>query len=602
MIFERLSSPLAVALLAGIALVVIALYWLRPPAPAVTVASTLTWRRLAERSKRTRRWRRLLSLLLSLAAAAAMASALAGLRIAPRGAGGPPLVVVVDTSATMAAATVGGPTRLERAIALARAEIARSSGPIDLYDTTGQLIHAGLTVAHALRLIGDLSVHPARASLFPAVALGARAAAREPKRLLFSDGVSALEAPAGFERRSVFEPALNVGVVAFEAARSGSLVQAFVEVLNGSLEPVVAELLLDTVAGEVLVRRPLQLAPAERWSGVIDLAPLADVIASSPVLRARVTTPGDALALDDRAFAPVPLGRPLRVAIAGAEATAVRRVLGLVAGVSLHAYALDEIETLGPDRADVVVLEEDAPERAPSVPALLIAPPSRRWLPEPEARLGPSAWSAPAAGTALEGLRVESIDRYPMADADPAFLASPTSEDFVEAQLPLPLLLRRGDAGSSGPRWVIVPFAIEGSNLPEREAFPGMLATVLLELAGAESNPVVEPGIQEVSHSRGTEAGRFAIDSRRFAEVEQPTLFDAGDGGARAVAPLGPAASAVNHSEWPPVRFEGRETLALASSAGLFGISRVSWRHLLLGIALAVAGLELWTRSRGITE
>jgi hypothetical protein len=591
MTFDRLSTPLAAALLVAVALLVLLLYWLRPPAPAVSVASTLTWRRLAERSRRTRRWRRLLSLLLSLLAAAAMAAALAGLRMATAGAGGPPLVVVIDTSATMAAATAGGATRLERAIAAARAEIARSAGPIALYDTTGQLAGAGLTVADAIEELGALEVHPARASLLPAAALDIRAEGREPRRLLFSDGVAPPPAPPAFEQRSVFEPAINVGIIAFEAARSGSLVQAFVEVLNGSLEPVVAELLLDTMAGEVLVRRPLRLAPAESWSGVIDLAPLSAVIATSPVLRAQVSAPDDALALDDRAFAPVPLGAPLRVAIAGPEGTAVRRVLGLLPGIDVRAWDDAEIAALGPDRADVVVLEERAPERAPRLPALLIAPPPRSWLPTAEAQLGPSAWSTAESGHDLDGLRVESIARYPTADADPRDLARPASGALRTQEGALPLLVRRaGEVAATRPPWVLLPFAVEGSSLPDRETFPGLLSTLLLELAGLAEDPVVEPGVLEVPAGITADAA-FELDARRFAEIEQPALLDS-----TAVAPLGPEASALNRTDWSPARFGSGAALAPAAA------STFSWRHLLLALALAVAGLELWTRSRGITE
>jgi hypothetical protein len=483
----------------------------------------------------------------------------------------------------MSAATRGGPTRLERAVAEARREIARSSGPIDLYDTTGQIVRAGLTVAHALRLLGDLEVHPARTSRFPVAALGSPAAGRAPRRLLFSDGVSPLDLPPGFERRSVFEPAINVGVIAFEAARSGNLVEAFVEVLNGSLEPVVAELLLDTASGEVLVRRPLQLAPAERWSGVIDLAPLAAVIAASPVLRARVSTAGDALASDDVAFAPVPLGTPLRVAVAGPEGTAVRRVLALLEGFSVRAVDLDESATLGSDAADVVVLEEGAPQQAPRLPALLIHPPPAPWLPDPAGEIGPSAWSA-ADAPVLHHLRVESVGRYSPTGTEARFLAAPAS-DGASAEAPLPLLLRAADGS-----WMLLPFAVEGSNLPEREGFPALLEALLLELGGVDSARVVEAGVLEVDDASAT----FEVASRGYAEIEQPTLL--GANGARAVAPLGPVVSALNHTDWQAASFAAPDAVAIAVGAG------VPWRHLLLAVALAVAAIELWTRSRGITE
>jgi hypothetical protein len=609
MTFERFPPGLAVALLLGVAAIVALLYWLRPPARAVVVASTLPWLRLAERSKRTRRWRRLLSLLLSLAAASAVALALAGLRISTPGMDQPPLVLVIDTSATMATRDAGGGTRLDRAIAEARGAIARSIGPIDLYDTTGQLAHAGLPIGAALDLLAGLRVHAARPAVFPAAAAAPRDDDGPLRRLYVSDGVAPAEAPAAFERVSVWRPAVNVGLVAFEAARSGDRIEAFVEVLNGSTDPVVADLLLDTVGGETLVRRPLRLAPAERWAGVIDLAPVGQQIAAAPVLHARVRAEGDALSLDDEAWAPVPLGTPLRVAVAGPEGTAVRRLLALLPGIEVREASLDQLDELDArdTGSDVVVLEEVAPDRPPASPALLVAPPHRDWLPAPAAELGPSSWTAqdsPAAislaiAAALVDLRVEAITRYATEDPELARIVGVAGAGAPEAGS-LPLLLWRPGDDRQAP-WGLLPFSIEASSLVHHEGFPEMLLALLLDLAGAAGPTLRDPGVLEVPAGalaeRADLAGTaFDLGARRFAEIESPTLLTgAGPHAWQAVAPPGPAVTAVNRTDWPAA-----SRSAGGAAAPLRG--GPSGRSLLLAAALVLVSIELWTRARGITE
>ncbi|HVS15071.1 MAG TPA: BatA domain-containing protein [Thermoanaerobaculia bacterium] len=614
MIFERLSPGVAVALLVGVAAIVALLYWLRPPARAVRVASVLPWLRLAERSKRSRRWRRLLSLVISLAAASAMALALGGLRVVSPGADAPPLVLLIDTSATMATATDAGGTRLERALAEARGEIARSRGPVDLYDTTGQLAHAGLPIAAALDLLARLRVHPARPAVFPAAA-AAPDDARPRRRLYLSDGVASLSVPQSFERISVWRPAVNVGIVAFEAARSGDRLEAFVEVLNGSPGTVQTEILLATVDGATLVRRTLELASLERWSGILDLAPLGAQLATAPVLHALLRTPGDALALDDEAWAPVPLGAPLRVAVAGPPATATRRLLGLLPGVEVRAVEPEQLETLGTE-IDVVVLEEVAPERAPAHPTLLVAPPDRDWLPAREAELGPSAWTAgrpsestaraasPAASeaivAALVDLRVESIVRYAAAP-DAARIDGAAWPGGPETAT-LPLLLSGPGGGDGAQPWVLLPFSIEASNLTHHEGFPEMLLALLLDLVGVGGTSLREPGVLEVpagalGRRDQVAATEFHLGSRHFAEIETPALL-AGPGPRswQAVAPPGPAATAVNRTDWPAAPATSPGTVAV------LGGNAPSWRSVLLAAALALVSLELWTRTRGITE
>ena len=135
------AAPLLIAL--GVLLtagVIFLLYWVRPEPQPVVVPSNLIWRRvLDERRRREDFLRWLISLLIALVAALAVVLAVArplpgtGLRSGR-------VVIVMDTSPSMAAAVADGETRWDRAYGQARRILAAGNETSEflLLDTAGQ--------------------------------------------------------------------------------------------------------------------------------------------------------------------------------------------------------------------------------------------------------------------------------------------------------------------------------------------------------------------------------------------------------------------------------------------------------------------------------
>ena len=106
-------SPLAgYALLFGVALAIVVLYWLKPRPLRTTVGSTLLWANVLKRRVRhAMRWRWVLSLLLALGISLSLALALTRPELPALGLTGKRIVLVLDNSPSMAARTRDDHTR-----------------------------------------------------------------------------------------------------------------------------------------------------------------------------------------------------------------------------------------------------------------------------------------------------------------------------------------------------------------------------------------------------------------------------------------------------------------------------------------------------------
>lgn len=590
-----MSPSWALALLIAVTAVVVGLYLLKPAPRRIVIASTLIWERVLHRKRRdAERWRWWLSLLLSLSIALLIALAIARPDTEAAGAGGRRVVIVVDDSPSMGTLRSDGRTRLEHAVEEARRAIdaAGGAGRTRVVDTMGILgAPAFEDRRRALAELDRVAVDARATPRFPEIAR-ADAASGEAYVLFITDGVAAVDVPKGAQVLSVFEPAPNVGITAFDVrALPGDprRHEALVAVTNAGTVPQSVKV---TIAGATRapVERSLDVKPND--TATLNVA-LPD-FAGGPV-RASIRSDGDAFAMDDEAYAFLPAAKVAKVALVTAGNRALEQALRLDPRVVLTVLTPRQYAT----RAgfDAYVFDRFAPASPPAAPALLIRPPKQAWL--------------PAIGATRTAPIVESwLDGHPVLDNVSLRDVQIERAETFEANGVSVIGLARDTGGATliaasaaPPRWIASGFAIEDSNFAGQASFPMFVVNALAWLL--DDPPAIARPLGLVSvpveKARVTGPGGYRKDTQF---IPHATLFDAdvpgvyaaeGDGGRlRVVANvLDVAVSGVNASRLPPQRVN-TATSAVPSSAPQ------PWIVLLL-IAILLMLFEWWTYHRRIT-
>ncbi len=359
MTFGAMAAWQAWVLVAGAAGLAVWLFRLKVRPRRVLVPSLLLWRRVLSDSRELTFWeriRRAVSLVVTAAIAVALALALArparaiGGTEASRG----PLMIVIDSSWSLLARTRGGETRWARAIAEARrlASAATGEGGAAAWP---QL--AGRDVVHFI-----------------------------------TDGSIARPLDRGVIVHSVFEPAANVGITAFDIRPSlggAAAGEAYLEVANFGPAQAVHVTLRRGAAS--LLDRQFDLVAGEILRQVVRLDRGGD-----PVVRAHIEAPGDALAVDDEAFAWFDRARPLRVTVVSDRPAWLAR---LFAGNPDVTATVAAPAAYRPGQEDAVIFDRWMPPDPPRRPALYFAPPAQGWL-------------AGGAGDSSSGADVEKRPRW----------------------------------------------------------------------------------------------------------------------------------------------------------------------------------------------
>ena len=577
------AAPLLIAL--GVLLtagIIVVLYWVRPEPQPVVVPSNLIWRRvLDERRRREDFWRWLISLAIALLAGLAVILALAE-PIPESGARGGRVVLVMDTSPSMAAARSGGGTRWDQAAAQVRRILTGSSETSEflLLDTAGD--RGGRSFIgrrEALEALEELGPVHGREHRFPDVGdLLEPASGKAPEAdvIFVGDGVYVAEAPAGVERISVFEAAPNAGITAFDVrplpADPGRF-EAFVEVVRHpvSEDAGVVVLQIDG-AGGASARRTLRVGTDAPHGETV---PLTGFVAG-PVRAVIAISGEDALPADDVAHAYIPARNRLRVLLAGGPNPFWEAALRLDPRVSLSVPppGPEALFDLDPTSVDLVVVEGAPPGTLLPVPVLFAGSGSAGWLP-------------PRLGNEGEG---ESESGAPAPEGEPPTVMLPV----VRGQAEHPLLrdlnfddaLARDvdafDAASFGARsgWELLlgdsrlgllaarespvrglafAFPIARSNLPLQADFPLLLSRALSWLTDVEVRRVglgqarVAMAAGAIFDSEGQEVPSRRLGSEISFDASEPSLYYAAGGGGEIVVAaslLDRRASGLNRSAW----------------------------------------------------
>ncbi|MEA2607921.1 MAG: hypothetical protein QOJ75_164 [Chloroflexota bacterium] len=504
-----LTSPLA---LLGLLFIpaVLAMYLLKLRRDEAVVPSTMLWTRLLADVEANAPWqklRRSLLLLLQLLLVAILAL-LAARPFLERPAGlARDVVLVLDTSASMAATDVA-PNRLEaaKAAALIALRDLPTGGKVSVIaaDRTARIVINETTdLGRVHQALEKIQPSSSSGDLGDALELAGKLAARsgDAQILVGTDGALATPPsgtiPAPIKVLAVGRSHRNQAIVALAVRTAPSAVtrSVFISVANLDLEAAHRRLEL-WAPDRLLEVRDVQLDAQSRADVVID-----DVPADVGTLEVRltgsdqtVTGAPDDLAVDDRAWAVVPPDQRRLVLLVGPGDPYLETALSYLPNVELFGVTPDEY---GPRTErqdgrpwDLVIFEGSLPATLPKAPILAIAPTSSSPLGTVTGTIkDPGIGSLNADDPVLR-----YVDLSTTHIAAASRLALP---DWARTVIPgpgsAPLLYAGTRAGLPA---AVLAFEPRRSDLPLQVAFPILLANLTGELMGGSAAPAeaLQPG------------------------------------------------------------------------------------------------------------
>ena len=582
MSFATLAGWQGWLLVTGAALAAAALFFMKVRPPRVAVASLLLWRRVLDDARERTLWERIRrAVSLALTILMALALALAALRVRPAAAragsqAGGPVHLVLDTSWSMLARTRGGETRWDRGVTLARQIAAASPEAVSLA-TTSDGVLVGPTTDRGVIDAALERLSPSGGDGPPWHAAGAHAVH------FVTDGGTPRALPHDVTVHSVFEPAPNVGITAFDVRPSladSHAADAYLEVANFS--PGGQRVRISVRRGAApLLDRQVHMASGERLRQAFPIAR-----GGADVLSARVEAEDDALGVDDRADAWIPRAEAMSVALVGDDLGWLTPVFEGDPGIRAVAVRPADYPR-GAEGANVILFDRWAPADPPAAPALYFAPPARRATEEPRPR-----WEGPGNHPVVRG-----IDPFTIGISRARSYAAPELEAVARSVRGTPLVYV-----GEGPehRSVVVTFGPDESNLTAVTAFPVLIGNAIEWLAGPLAGGARRPGaaafaarVETLEGPGGNEVRVARLGHLSAAILPSPGLYRAAAGSSRAIVPVNindPQVSDLTRTTLPP----GGEPAAPLRS-------RTPWWLYLTLAAFALALLEWWTWVRRIT-
>lgn len=507
-----LTTPLALLGLLFIPLVV-AMYMLKLRREPKVVPSTLLWQRLLADVEANAPWQRLrrslLFLLQLLLVAILVLLAARPFVERPAGLAGD-IVLVVDTSASMAATDVL-PDRLTVAkqAALEALRELPSGGKVSVIEAgrTARIVAAGSSDLGRIRIAIE-SIRPtaAQGDLADALELASELAAQsgDAEVLVATDAALAtvpttsVDAPVRVLRVGDERGRRNQAIVALAVRTAPSAVtrSVFVSVANLDLETAQRRIEL-WGDGRLLESRTIDMDPQQKADVIIDDVPRDVAVVEVRLVGGETADPAvppDQLAADDRAWAIVPPDRVRNVLLVGEGDAYLETALSFLPNVNLWGttparYSRDVVRPDGTDW-DLIIFERFVPTTVPDVPSLLIAPPSSSPIVEVTGKL-----TNPGIGTLLPDEPVlRYVDLTTTHIAEAVRLELPAwARTVIPGPRGAPLLLT---GVRSGVPTAVLAFEPRLSDLPLQVAFPILIANLTGELMGGSAPPTeaIEPG------------------------------------------------------------------------------------------------------------
>lgn len=333
-------TPLAF-LLAILLPVIIAMYLLKLRRTDHVVSSTYLWQRMVRDVEANAPWQRLrrnILLLLQLLFLITLILALVRPFTWTQGTEGQAVILIFDTSASMAA-TDQRPNRLETAKDQARLLIANL--PVDARATiiaagenTQVVVSSSQDKRQLYQSLDDLQVQSGGSDLTSALELASAITSRQPESeiVIYSDGRVNLPERLSIQGRLRYLPIGESGnnqaisLISLEPGSTTDLLTAFVQVTNYHQEPVNRRLTL-SADGQLVDASDLEI-PAHG-----QVAVLSEIIPADTEVVEAALTGTDSLPLDDRVWATQKNSETRNIALVSMGNRFLETALGLLLGV-----------------------------------------------------------------------------------------------------------------------------------------------------------------------------------------------------------------------------------------------------------------------------
>jgi hypothetical protein len=365
------------------------------------------------------------------------------------------VLLVLDSSWSMAARTPSGGTRWAMAVDRARMMVLEAAGREVAVATTAEGVVGGPTrdTARLVRVLDRLSPSGESEGAWPRVA-GA------DDVHFFTDGALPRAMPPGVFVDSVFTPAANVAVSAFDvqpiASEPGS--EAYLAVTNYAATAQTVRMTI-TRGADALLSRSVPIGAGQTFRDTLPVAATGDAR-----FRVHISAPENALEIDDDAVSWLWAAQPLRVGVVGTGS--------LVPGLLAHDPDL-RVFTVDPSAypagsADVWVFDRWLPPTAPPTAALLIEPPGSSWAGRIAREEPNPSWQPGDPHQILDGVDTEFVRLQRAVAFDrPGLRPIALSRDGTP-------LVSVEDSVSG--RLVVIGFSTADSNIASLPAFPVLVA------------------------------------------------------------------------------------------------------------------------------
>ena len=504
---------------------IVALYLLKLRRQPARVSTLMFWQRVTADTRRRalfQRLRQVLSLLLQLLIFALLLFALARPESRTfRGTeAGQSTVVVLDARARTQALRDGGGTRFDAMRAVAESYLRRASSrsPVALLAAdNGARVVVGLTDEEKTLLAGLETVRATDTGgrIEDAVSLaGELLAGRAGGKRIVVVTDRAVPLPVGVPASEVEmriigageTPRENVGITRLAARalpNSPETAEVFVEVKNFGTRRRTGNVEL-SYEGQLLDVKPFDLAPGEHRAEVYPaLTTRTGVANARGWLTAHLAFTdklGDALPLDDDAFAVIPPAQPARVLLVSRGDWFLESVLRADNQIAFDELAPEAFQAAQAAGFDVTILDDVSPEGFGSGPDAL---PKGNFLflrrsPLPGSG-GEELARPPITDTDadnpllrlvnLNGVTVLRALSWNAPEANPADATGGWryTEPVRSLEHPLVVTGERGAVGRGGQRFVALAFGVGDSDLPLRVAFPLFVRNTVNWLAGRDA-------------------------------------------------------------------------------------------------------------------
>jgi Ca-activated chloride channel homolog len=584
--FLAVTTFQALLLAAFTASVILALYFLKHKRQRVVISSVLLWRKVIEsriENSIFEKLRRRISILIAVITGLLVAMAIARPEIALLSGPVRQAVVVLDTSPSMQARTSDGKTRwqhaTERAVDLINEAAAGTE--FRIADTGGQFDFPSTADRVELRS-AIAGMHPLNSSTRFPDAAGAEDV------YVITDGVSPFSVPAGAVSISVFETAPNVGITAFEVRSTPSLAlayEAYLEVWNFGRNARDVEINISG-AGSQRITKKTRLNAGASYNETLDLSQF-----DGGGIRASVQSDGDALSVDDAAYAYVPVKRRTKTLLVTRGGKPIETVFKL--DRLLDVTVVDPKAYVSAADFDVVVFDDFVPAVAPTRPALFLGFQDVSWLRRPLGTIErPRLESIRENHPVLRAVALQDVSIGRATRLDPTNLVV-----LAAASGNMPLIV----ASEKQSRWIMLTFDLQDSDFPYHSGFPLFIDNAMAwlsreRLALRRSPGVVDvplPGAQIRTIDGRTVASTAYLSGATF-EADDPGLYVAVQANERQYI----AVNFANHRYSDINNSRVRESASLRVAGSI--LHRELWFYLIVA-ALALIGGEWWTYHRRIT-